>query len=311
MGNSGRYIGVIAAVLLAGLVCRPGVAAETSPDKRVLKVGEKPESVCRGFDGLLYVTMINGDEPGDGTVVAVDGDKVSVFCTGLNSPKGIVFTGGFLVTADETTLWKIDSTGRKTPIAARDNFPRPVEFLNDVAASTDGESVYVAEMSTPSPMFDPDGERRLWELGGDRDAGLPKKGCVYRVTLSGRITEVIPAGHDALRFPNGVAVERTVAGEQVYAADFFTGNIVWTTSSGHQVLATGIRGLDGLTVAGDVIYGSSWTGGTVWKVDRGTGKRTLLLDGLTTAADFYFDAVKKQLIIPDMISGTLTFLPLH
>ena len=44
-----------------------------------IDVGKNPESVCRGFDGKLYVSMINGDDLGDGTIVSVDGTKVSVF----------------------------------------------------------------------------------------------------------------------------------------------------------------------------------------------------------------------------------------
>jgi hypothetical protein len=299
-----------ALMVLMTLGCSAGLAAAAEPP-RVLAVGEKPESVCRGFASRLYVTMINGEEPGDGQVVCVDGDRVSEFCSGLNSPKGIAYVGGVLVVADETTLWKIDSGGHKTPIAARDNFPEPVEFLNDVAASADGRSVYVAEMSTPAPMFDPDGERRLWERGGDKEANLPRKGRIYRVTLTGEITQVIPPGDEALRFPNGVAVEGPADQEQVYAADFFTGNIVWMAEGRLQVLKTGLRGLDGITPVGDVFYGSSWTQGKVWKISRRDGSSTVLLEGLTTAADFFHDEAGRQLIVPDMIAGTLTFLPLN
>lgn len=297
-------------VILSMMLSAAGLSSAAEPP-RVLKVGEKPESVCLGFNSRLYVTMINGEEPGDGQVVCVDGDSVSEFCTGLNSPKGIVYVGGVLVVADETTLWKIDSSGSKTPIAARDNFPEPVEFLNDVAASADGRSVYVAEMSIPAPMFDPDGERKLWDRGGEKEASLPRKGRVYRVTLAGQITQVIAPGDEALRFPNGVAVEGPADQERVYAADFFTGNIVWMADGRLQVLKTGLRGLDGITPVGDVFYGSSWTQGKVWKISRRDGSSTVLLEGLTTAADFFHDEAGRQLIVPDMIAGTLTFLPLN
>ena len=37
-------------------------------EHKVLKVGTQPESVCRGFGGKLYVTIINGDAPGDGGI---------------------------------------------------------------------------------------------------------------------------------------------------------------------------------------------------------------------------------------------------
>ena len=45
-------------------------------------------SVCRGFDGKLYVTMINGDDS-DGGINVIDGDEVKEFCRGMNSPKAL------------------------------------------------------------------------------------------------------------------------------------------------------------------------------------------------------------------------------
>ena len=46
----------------------------TTTVTKTLNAPSKPESVCRGFDGKLYVTMINGDEPGDGGINVIDGD---------------------------------------------------------------------------------------------------------------------------------------------------------------------------------------------------------------------------------------------
>ncbi|HBU58390.1 MAG TPA: hypothetical protein DEB48_00940, partial [Verrucomicrobiales bacterium] len=56
----------------------------TFGEEKTLKVGTKPESVCRGFGGKLYVTMINNEEPGDGGINVIDGDKVKEFCRGMN-----------------------------------------------------------------------------------------------------------------------------------------------------------------------------------------------------------------------------------
>lgn len=284
--------------------------AQAPPAVRTIAVGTNPESVCRGFNDQLFVTMINGEEPGDGTIVRLDGDKPVVFARGFNAPKGIVFVGGLLVTADETTLWTIDSSGRTKKLAEAGDFPAPVEFLNDVAASLDGKSVLVAEMTTPKPMFDPSGERKLWNLDSPEAQKLPARGRIYRVTLGGRITDVIAPGNPAFRFPNGVAVFGTPGAEQVFAADFFTGNIVHVENGQLQVQASGLRGLDGLTVTPTAFYGSSWTQGVVWKIDRKSLEKHVLLEGLKSAADFYFDDVQKQLIVPDMAAGTLTFLPL-
>lgn len=285
-------------------------SAAISGEPKSIPVGDSPESVCRGFGGLLYVTMINKDEPGDGTIVAVDGDKVTVFAKGFNAPKGLVFVGGFLIAADETTIWKIDAAGVASKLVEGKDFPKPIEFLNDVAAGLDGQSVYVSEMSTPSPMFDPSGERKLYDLDSPQAKELPRKGRIYRVTLDGKITEAVPPGNEAIRFPNGVAVAGSKDHEQLYVGDFFTGNIVHYTEGQYKILATGLRGIDGLTVTPDAFYASSWTQGKVWKVDRKSGETVVLLDGLKTAADFYFDDAHQQIIVPDMVSGTLHFVSL-
>ena len=178
-----------------------GTAAAT----KTLDAPTKPESICRGFGGKLYVTMINGDEAGDGGINVIDGDEVKEFCRGMNSPKGIAFVGGYLVTADETTMWKVDSNGKATKLAEAADFPSKIEFLNDVAASKDGASVYVTDMSAPGWMFDPDGERKLWPIGSEK-AVSPKTGCVYKVGLDGKVTLAVPSGDDRMLGPNGVSV---------------------------------------------------------------------------------------------------------
>lgn len=278
---------------------------------KTLAVGEKPESVCRGFGGKLYVTMINGEEPGDGSIVYVDGETVTVFAKGFSSPKGIVFVGNYLVTADETTMWKIDKQGSVTKLVEAKDFPQPIEFLNDVAASKDGASVYVSEMSKPTPMFDPSGDRKLWNLDSPQAKELPNKGCIYRVTLEGKVSVAVPAGNPAIRFPNGVAVGGKEGDERVFVGDFFAGDIVAYNNEKYRVVASGMRGIDGLTVTKDYFYASSWVQGKVWKVDRKTKETKVILDGLKSAADFFYDAKNKQLIVPDMLAGTLTFLPIE
>ena len=244
---------------------------------KILKVGTKPESVCRG----------------------------------MNSPKGIAFVGGFLVTADETTVWKVTKKGKVTKLAEKKDFPSEIEFLNDVVASRDKKSVYVTEMSSPGPMFDPDKERTLWPINSKQDKELPSKGCVYKVTLEGKVTLAVPAGNKLMRFPNGVTVTGKKGEEILVMGDFFTGNIVAYNKEKFRVLAKGMRGADGVAFGPGAIYVSSWPLGKVWKYDRKAKKLTVLSDKFTTAADFFFDRKNKQLIIPDMLGGTLTFLPVE
>lgn len=299
-------IRLIPICLAVCVVASPLFAADAP---KTISVGEKPESVCRGFDDKLYVTMINGDVPGDGTIARIDGKEVTVFAKGLNAPKGIVFVGDYLVTADEKTMWKIDKQGVVTKLAGSNNFPYPIEFLNDVAASHDNASVYVSDMSAPGPMFD--GEGKLLDVNGSQAKALPKKGCVYKVTLEGEVTVAIPAGNEALRFPNGVTVDESEKADQLFVGDFFSGDVMSYQKEKLATVASGLRGVDGLTVTKDTIYASSWTQGKVWKVDRKTRETKVILDGLKSAADFYHDAKHKQLIVPDMLAGTLVFLPIE
>ena len=296
-------------VCLSFVLMSEGLLLAQGP--RTISVGSNPESVCRGFGDKLFVTMINGEEPGDGTIVSLDGDKPTVFAKGFNSPKGLAFVGEYLVTADETTLWKIDQTGTATKLVEKKDFPQPIEFLNDVAAAKDRTAVYVSEMSTPTPMFDPSGERKLWSVDGKESKGLPRKGRVYKVTLKGEISVAVPSGDATIRFPNGVAVSEVADEEGIFVGDFFSGDIVRFQNGKYVTLATGMRGIDGLTVTKDSFYASSWTQGKVWKVDRKTRESKVILEGLKTAADFYYDATNKQLVVPDMVGGTLTFLPLE
>ncbi len=289
-----------------------GVAAGAAfaKEPRKLKVGKKPESVCRGFGGKLYVTMIDDDMPGDGTINVIDGEQVSVFARGFDDPKGIAFVGGYLVVADTTKMWKVDAKGVATKLAIARDFPRPVEFLNDVAASLDGRAVYVTDMSSPATIFDPAQERQLWPLDSAQAKALPAKGCVYRVGLDGTITLAVPPGDKRLGFPNGITVTGSKRDEVLVMGDFFTGNIVSYQVGKLEVIATGMRGADAVELGKNVIYVSSWHQGKVWSFNRKRGETKVLIEGLTTAADFFYDRKEKQLVIPDMLGGTLTFLPL-
>src|SRR5512145_2398177 len=103
-----------------------------------LPVGPSPESVTRGFGGRLFVTLMGrsrvpGD--GDGRIVSFDEKKATStdLATGLDDPKGLVFTGTHLVTADFKTVWSVDEKGNKRVLAGPAAFPDEPLFLNDVA----------------------------------------------------------------------------------------------------------------------------------------------------------------------------------
>ena len=298
-------------LILSSLTALLFMSGAVSADSlKSIKVGQSPESVCRGFDGKLYVTLINGDKPGDGEIAKVDGETVTVFAKGLNDPKGIVFVDDHLIASDVTTIWKIAKDGVATKLVEAKDFPSPIEFLNDVAVALDGQSVYVTEMSSPAPMFDPGGERKLWDLESKQAKSLPAKGCVYRVTLTGEVTQAIAPGNPGLRFPNGIAVCAGEKEDRIYVGDFFTGHIMAFHEGKMHSVAAGVRGVDGLTITHEAFYISSWNQGIVWRFDRRTHQLKVLHQGMTSAADFFFDEAHQQLIVPDMLAGTLVFIPL-
>ena len=277
--------------ILAGLIVGMMVATPVWGAKnKVVKIGERPESLTKGFGGKYYVTVMNSpDKEGDAVIKVLDGEKSKVFAKGLNEPKGIAFTGKYLVTADQTRVMKIDRKGNVSVLADKNDFPREVSFLNDVAASHDRKSVYVTDMGAISKMFDPDKERTLWPIGSKQDKELPRKGCVYKVTLEGKVTLAVPAGNKLMRFPNGVTVTGKKDEEILVMGDFFTGNIVAYNNEKFRVLAKGMRGADAVEFGKGVIYVSSWPLGKVWKYDRKSKKTTVLSDKFTTAADFFYD----------------------
>ena len=295
--------------ILASLILSIGITVPVAVAKnKVVKIGERPESVTKGFGGKYYVTVMNSaDKEGDAVIKMLDEGKVSVFAEGLNEPKGIAFTGDYLVTADQTRVMKIDSKGNVSILAEKKSFKREVSFLNDVAVSHDRKSVFVTDMGAISKMFDPDKERSLWPLESKQAKELPAIGCVYQITLDGKITDAVSSGQKDVPGPNGVGRSGKAG---LLLGDFFTGNIVRKTAKGKlRVIAKGLRGADAVEPDGKGgIYVSSWTQGKVWKLTENGKKKELILDGLKSAADLFVDRKAKKLIVPDMLAGTLVFV---
>ena len=277
-------------------------------EKKVIEIGQRPESITRGFKDKYYITVMNSpDNEGDGVIKVLDGDKSKIFAKGLDEPKGIAFTGNYLVAADQTKVMKIDRHGKVSLLADKKDFPREISFLNDVATASDSKSVFVTDMGAISKMFDPNKERTLWPLDSQQAKELPPEGCVYQITLDGKITDAVGPGQTVMPGPNGVARSGK---NGLLLCDFFTGNIVRKTAKGKlRVIAKGLRGADAVAPAGNgTIYVSSWTQGKVWKLTENGKKQQVILEGLKSAADFFVDRKAKKLIVPDMLAGTLIFV---
>lgn len=284
---------------VAALLLPHAAAIET------IDIGTRPESVTRGFDGDLFVTVMGEKEPGDAVIkrIAKDGTQ-TIFAGGMDEPKGIAFVGDHLVCSDLTRVWKIDSLGTATVLAHRHSFPETVRYLNDVAAVPGENAVYVTDMGSNHLMFGEDG---LWPLDSDEANAIPANGRVYKITLDGEIFIAVP-GHLDMRNPNGVGIGKN---GQILIGGFFTGKLLEYRDGTLTTIADGFRGADAVEqcVNGNY-YISSWTQGKVWSFDPETKETTILHEGMQSGADFYFDREANELICPDMLAGTLTTIPL-
>lgn len=287
------------------LVVAALVHAEPAP-LRVIPVGPNPESVTRGFGGDLFVTLMGEtrqDGDGNGRIVRVAGDSVSVFSAGLDDPKGIVFTGEHLITADFTRVWKIDAQGRKTLLAGPDAFPHLPAFLNDVALAPDGRSVLVTDMGAVTHMRNPEGQ--LWPVDSPEARAIPVIARVYRITLDGRVSVALDPT-PAMLLPNGVAAPDA---NTLLIAEFFTGNILEYRAGGARVVARGHRSADGIARdAHGTLYVSEVFTGKVWAILPDGEK--LLLATLSSAADFLLEETAGHLLVPDLKAGVLVIVPL-
>jgi sugar lactone lactonase YvrE len=262
--------------------------------------------VAYGFDGKLYVTLMGtkrekGD--GDGQVVCIDGDKVSVFTEGLDDPKGIVFVGGKLITTDFDKIWAIDASGTKTLLAGPDAFPTPPLFLNDVVVEPGGKSVLVTEMGDLKAMFAPDGA--FWPLDSEAAKNLPPLGRIYRITLDGEVSLAIDHSPEFPN-PNGIDV---LADGSILIAEFFRGTLLEWKAGKWRTISSDHRSGDGIVHddAGN-LYLTEVKTGHVWHIKAGSGEKTRLAT-LQSAADLILDEKNKRLIVPDSKAGLLVFIP--
>lgn len=297
-----------AVILLLALTVFPGHSIVRAADQplRSLAVGATPESVVRGFGGKLHVTLMGtkrerGD--GDGKIVMVDGDKVTDFATGLDDPKGIVFVGGRLITADFDKVWAFDAGGRRTLLAGPAAFPTPPRFLNDVAVEAGGRSILVTDMGDLPAMLSPG--RDLWPLDSKEAKNLRSFGRVYRITLDGKVSVAIDFD-PVMPNPNGVDA---LDDGRILVAEFFRGTLLEWKNGVWREIASGHRSGDGIVHdAAGSLYLTEVRSGRVWRIPAAGGEKQLLAT-LQSAADHILDGTRAELIVPDSNAGTLVFIP--
>jgi sugar lactone lactonase YvrE len=284
-----------------------------------IAVGPRPESIVKAWSGRFYVS-IQGPSGAlgvfDGEVRQVDiaTGVVTPFVTGLENPRGLAFTGEFLVAADQQKIWKIDEAGNKTLLAEVSQFPFPANFFNDAAAEEGGKAVYVTEMGRrdlirevpPSPLAP-----HLIPVDSEAAYAIPATSRVYRITMDGKITSVFEPSRKLLVM-NGVTEIKKK--KKLLALDFFHGSVVEVDikKDTKTIIATGLRGADGIEQASDgTIFVSSFENGAVWRMDEnGENMRRLISDvGFQTTADFYLDEPAKRLYVPNTATGTILVVP--
>jgi len=261
-----------------------------------IQIGTRPESLTRGFDDHLFVTVMGEKEPGDAVIKRIDAE---------GEITSIAFVGETLVVSDLCRVWAIDSQGVARVLAHRGSFSHEVRYLNDVATVPGEEAVYVTDMGSNKLMFESPG--KLWPLDSEEAKALPSNGRVYKITLKGEVTEVVPS-HPDMRNPNGVGVGRDGT---ILVAGFFTGKISAYKDGELTLIAEGFRGADAIEQDKDGIYYiSSWILGKVWSYNPETKETAILKEGQETAADFFFDRQAREIICPDMMTGLLHTIPL-
>jgi hypothetical protein len=275
---------------------------------RKLAVGATPESVTKGFEGKYFVTLMGtsrklGDS--DGKIAQVDGDKVTILTEGLDDPKGIVFVGDRLITADFDKVWSIDAKGQKTLLAGPAAFPTAPTFLNDVVVSPDKQSVLITDMGAVTKMRGADG--KLFDIDSPEHKAIPVVARVFRVTLDGKVTEVIAPSPIMLN-PNGIDV---LADGRIRIAEFFLGNVLEYKDGAFKTIAKGHRSGDGIVHdSKGRFYVSEVMTGRVTRYEADGSGQTELAEGLKAAADHFLDEQAGVLIVPDSKAGELVFLAL-
>jgi gluconolactonase len=246
-----------------------------------------PESVAIGPDGAWYVSSFGTfDNGSDGGVYRVDPDKGTseVYAGGLEDPCGVLFVGNTLWAADRKGVYRV-TRGKIELVYPAKDFPRPLHFLNDLAAGPDG-TFYVSD------------------TGDSTTAG---HGAVFVLSRDKR-PRVLP-GSDTVKeqfSPNGLF---RAGGDTLYVVGYRTGALSLTDAQGAwRDLAKGLGSPDGIDAAGkDGFYVSDNVGGDLFLVPRARrGKPVKLATGLKSPADLLVDHRRGLLIVPENSGNRLS-----
>ena len=253
---------------------------------RVIDSIPGPESVAVGPDGAWYVSAFGKFDNGtDGAVYRVNPEKgtTEVYARGLEDPCGVLFVGSTLWVADRKGVYRV-TRGKIELVYPAKSFPRPLHFLNDLAAGSSG-SLYVSDT-------------------GDSTAG--GHGAVFRLA-PGKPPTVVP-GSDTVRAQSSVNGLFTGRGDTLYAVGYRTGVLSVTDGKGNwQELARGLGSPDGIDAAsGAAFYISDNVGGDLFLAQREQGKPVKIMGGLQSPADLIVDRKRGFLVVPENSGNRLS-----
>jgi sugar lactone lactonase YvrE len=309
----------IKVLLVAGLCVFSTTTAQANSFVRSINLGThiRPESITKAWDGKYYVSIQgtgSATEP-DGEIIQLDvatGAITTFVAPGglLINPRGLAFTGQFLVVTDTTKVWKITRAGAVTPLT--ESFPFPPVFFNDAAPEKGGRAVFITEMG-PGRNVQRDPAGFLWPTDSPQAEAIPTAARIYRITLDGKVTDLFTPTRKIL-VTNGVTEG---SGRHLLAVDFFHGSVVDVDihKDAKQIIATGpFRGADGIEQAKDgTIFVTSFENGRVWRMGANGENVVKLLDLATdlatvarqTTADLALDEEAGLLYVPDTLHSQI------
>ena len=174
---------------------------------------------------------------------------------------------------------KINKEGVITTVAEGLYDPKGIVFFNDIDVSVNGD-LYVTDT-------------------GDFESS----GFVFLIKKTGDIS-VMFENNKNIKAPNGVL---PITSDKLLLVNW-TGELLEADLTNNEVkkIAEGFDGGDGLAYNNGTIYVSSWKRGIVYKFVN--GESTVIAEGFKAAADIALSLDKKKLIVPDMMSGTVTLV---
>ena len=314
---------LIGMMALSSFACRQTDGGSETLQAAVtsVAVGTRPESITRAWGGKFYVS-IQGASGSlgvfDGEVRQIDLDTgvFSTFVSGLENPRGLAFTGEFLIAADQQKIWKMDQAGNKTLLAEVSQFPFTANFFNDAAPEHGGQAVYVTEMGRRDIIrigATPPANNVLIPVDSDAAYAVPATSRVYRITMDGQISSMFEPSRKLLVM-NGVTEPKKGQGGRLLALDFFHGSVVSVDlgQGTKNIIATALRGCDGIEQATDgTIFVTSFENGQVWKMDENGENLHQLLggQGFQSLADPYLDEAAHKLYVPNTATGAVMIVP--